>query len=153
VKRINSRADAQKQAELAALAALSQVIGRSLQGKRLLIEGCTLDVDGFNETDQQITLVEVWAHIGSAKPAQKDKVLKDILKLTLLMRLFERNRPRCTVESYLLFIDDEAARHLQGSSWAAAALREFNIHTKVVPIDTHLRDAVQQAQVLQDIRN
>jgi hypothetical protein len=51
-----------------------------------------------------------------------------------------------------LFIDAEAMRHLQGNSWAAAALREFGIRTAIVSIDLQLRSSVQQAQSLQDIR-
>jgi len=112
--RLQSRADDQKAAEQAALAAVNAAFGVTLTPRRLHLGGRHFDVDGYADLGDRVLLAEIWAHVGKAKSAQRHKVLADLLKLALLTRLLQRERPSCIVEPSLVFIDAEAA---QGVRW------------------------------------
>jgi hypothetical protein len=152
-KRTASRSDAQQQAEHIALQKFGEELGIALTAKRYTIDGCRFDIDGYAETETTITLVECSSHIGTAKPAQRNKVLADVLKLALLQRLLKRENPDCTVRSVLLFIDDEAARTLRNASWGARAAQEFDVSVNVVTLDQTTLDTVRAAQGQQDLRH
>ncbi len=72
--------------------------------RRSLPDGGRLEVDGGTDDPEHPLLVEVWAHQGPPKPAQKAKVLTDAFKLSFAATLVPR-RPRLL----LLFSDQEAA--------------------------------------------
>ncbi|MBA2680473.1 MAG: hypothetical protein H0U76_19020 [Ktedonobacteraceae bacterium] len=112
----------------------------------------TVHVDGYCDDGQRIVLIEVWAHIGKAKSAQKQKVLGDVLKLALLSRMLAKEKPDRTVESFIVFIDEEAAAVLHGKSWGAFAAQEFDVKTELVKLDVLTIQNIKDAQRRQDIR-
>lgn len=133
----------QQEAEAFMLRALSEHLGVDLQPQRIhLPEGGWLTVDGA--TPALDVLCEAWAHQGRAKPAQKNKLLADALKLTLAARI-AGGRPRL----YLVVCDEEAVVHLRGRAWAAAALRHHGIQLEVVHLPEDVRGRVRAAQTRQ----
>jgi hypothetical protein len=133
----------QQEAEAFMLRALSERLGVDLQPQRIpLPEGGWLTVDGASPALD--VLCEAWAHQGRAKPAQKNKLLADALKLTLAARIVG-GTPRL----YLLVSDEEAAVHLRGRAWAGAALRHHGIQLEVVDLPADVRERVRAAQARQ----
>ena len=131
----------QRAAELVMLAILSAELQLRLAKKRLVHrEGAWAELDGWCADPP--TLVEVWAHQGIPKSAQKGKVMTDALKLLWAEATFYPAGAR----KILLLSDPAAAAHFRGSSWMAAALRHFAIEVKVVGLPTEHRAAVQRAQ-------
>ncbi|MDP3983876.1 MAG: hypothetical protein Q8Q52_02570, partial [Acidimicrobiia bacterium] len=98
------------------------------------------EVDGFSASPP--VLVEVWAHIGVPKSAQKHKVLADALKLVWIDRRYLASRSR----KVILFADAAAAAHFQGRSWMAAALRDLGIELLVEELPQETRQRVLAAQ-------
>ena len=47
----------------------------------------------FHKSDNGVTLVEAWAHVGKAKAAQRNKVLSDMLKLALVTSVLRKSYP------------------------------------------------------------
>lgn len=75
-------------------------------------------------------VVEIYARIGDLKGAQLHKVRADILKLA-----FIEKRLGSQWKKYICFIDEDAAKFIKGTSWAAEAAREFEIKPIVVKIE------------------
>ncbi len=151
-KRAGSRSDAQRAAEGAAIEALSRQLGVPIVSQPLALGGQRFDVDGYYEAQNRIILAEVWAHVGPAKPAQRHKVMSDVLKLALLQRLLLQTRPEYRIESYIVFIDPNAADVIQNASWRTLAAKEFGVTPIQVLIPQEYIDAVRAAQLKQDIR-
>lgn len=134
----------QREAEVALLAQLSSRLGADLRKKQFRAAiGTRVEVDGYSELP--LILVEVWAHQGIAKSAQKAKVLTDALKLLWIEEAFLTGSAR----KILLLSDDAAAAHFQGRSWMAEVLRHFSIEIVVEDLPADLRLAVASAQVRQ----
>ena len=111
----------QRDAEAVMLELLGQQLGGTLRKERFpLPDAGWLEVDGVSR--DPAVLCEAWAHIGTAKSAQKNKVAVDALKLMYASRFFP-NSPR----KILLFADPLAAKHLTGRSWVAQLLRAEGI--------------------------
>lgn len=101
-----------------------------------------VELDGFALGDHPI-LAEAWAHIGEPKPAQKQKVLADALRLLWVEReCFPGNQ----AGKYLVFGDAMAARHFRETSWAARALDSLGIEVRVFPFDERRRESILAAQ-------
>ncbi|CRK57990.1 hypothetical protein [Alloactinosynnema sp. L-07] len=131
----------QRDAERAMLDLLSTRLGIALRPRRFaLADGVRIEVDG---ADQQLSiLVEAWAHHGPPKSAQKNKVLADVLKLLHVATTLP-TRPRLM----LCLCDSDAAHHFTSArSWAAHALRGFDIEVEVVELPADLKAAVLAAQ-------
>lgn len=109
-----------------------------------LASGARVEIDGANA--KHTVLVECWAHQGSPKPAQKNKVLADALKLTWIAQTMYP-RPRLI----LCMSDSAAAAPFQSPSrsWGAQALRDVGIEVSVVDLPENVRAAVADAQVRQ----
>jgi len=130
----------------------SRQLGRELGKATIPIGSARVAVDGFHKGEDGVTLVEVWAHVGKAKTAQRDKVLGDMLKLALVTSVLRKSYPGLTVESYLLFADSAAANVVNGKGWASLAAKEFGITAKVITLSTEVIDTIKEAQRKQDIR-
>jgi hypothetical protein len=100
-----------------------------------LPDGGRLEVDGGTDDPEHPLLVEVWAHQGPPKPAQKAKVLTDAFKLSFAATLVPRRL--CLL---LLFSDQEAA------AWSAAAIRQAGIEVMVVTLPEQERAKIRDAQ-------
>jgi hypothetical protein len=110
--------------------------------RRSLPGGARLEVDGGTDDPVSPLLVEVWAHQGSPRGAQRAKVLTDALKLSFAATLLSP-RPRLL----LLFSDEAAAApFLSPRAWPTAALREAGIDVMVVPLAEDERAKIRQAQ-------
>ena len=106
---------------------------------RVALDGTKAIPDGFCLTP--LIFCEAWAHIGSAKSAQKNKVLADVLKLIFFERLARRK-----ARKILIFADAKARKHLMNESWAARALKEFEIETRVVGVSPEMQEKITAAQ-------
>ncbi|MFO7958099.1 MAG: hypothetical protein R6X33_13495 [Candidatus Brocadiia bacterium] len=84
--------------------------------------------------------VEIWAHQGAAKSAQKAKVMKDMCKLLLCDRLLDD----CCRK--LFVVSDEAAIAFLRGSWQGQFAEEYGVDTLVVDIPDDLRDEIRAAQ-------
>ena len=130
----------QREAENRLLSELSNELGITLTKKKLgLDRGSWIEIDGFCESP--LILCEAWAHIGSPKPAQKNKVMTDAFKLLFASTLIKSNGKRI-----LLFADRDAAAHFQGKSWMAQCLKEYNIEVRIIELPEELKAKVMKAQ-------
>jgi hypothetical protein len=103
--------------------------------------GERVEVDG---ADPELTvLVECWAHQGRTKPAQRNKVLTDALKLHWIGTT-RYPRPRL-----ILCLSDPAAAASflpSASTWAARALQDLKIEMRVVTLPDDVRTNILNAQ-------
>jgi len=134
------------------IAEFSRELGRELAAETIPLGTARVTVDGFHRDDRSITLVEVWAHIGKAKAAQRNKVLSDMLKLVLVSSVLRRSYPTLNVESYLVFADVNACRVVTGKGWASLAAEEFGVESKIITLSPEVMKAIRDAQRKQDIR-
>lgn len=131
----------QRAAEVEMLATLAAELGVPLAKKRMVhVDGAWTELDGHSADPP--TLVEVWAHQGLPKSAQKAKVMTDALKLVWVEAAFFP----AGAQKILLLSDPAAAAHFRGSSWMAAALRHFGIEVHTVELPAEHREAVRRAQ-------
>jgi hypothetical protein len=104
----------QRAAESVMLGALSAELQVRLAKKRMVhAEGAWAELDGWSH-DPPI-LVEVWAHQGIPKSAQKAKVMTDALKMLWVEATFYPAGAR----KILLLSDPAAAAHFGRMSWMA----------------------------------
>jgi len=152
MKRAASCSDAQQLAERLMIAEFSRELGRTLGATTIPIGTARVEVDGFHRDAARVTLVEVWAHVGKAKPAQRNKVLGDMLKLALVSSVLRRSYSGLKVESYLVFADVAAANVVNGKGWASLAAKEFEVEARVIALSAEVIGAIKDAQKKQDIR-
>jgi hypothetical protein len=150
--RLGSDSLTQRQAEGVVLEQIGSARGLTLTPKRLSFQGRSFTVDGYAERGDEIVLVEVWSRVGTAKAAQKHKVLADILKLATLTRLLQQERPAARVECSIVFVDELAAQVLRNKSWGALSAELLGVRTEVIAISDQLRQAILAAQRTQDLR-
>ena len=100
-----------------------------------------VELDGFALSSTPV-LCEAWAHIGTPKPAQKNKVLADALKLVWVEKECFPNG----AEKYLLFGDQTAARHFTDRAWASRALAALRVVVRVYEFDEPRRGRLLDAQ-------
>ena len=134
------------------IAEFSRELGRELAAETIPVGTARVTVDGFHKDDRRVTLVEVWAHIGKAKAAQRNKVLSDMLKLAFVTSVLRHSYPGLNVESYLVFADIEAGKVVTGNGWASLAAKEFGVESKVVTLSPDIVEAIRAAQKKQDVR-
>jgi len=133
----------QREAEPVMVAALAAELGLQLAPRRIpLPDGSHVQVDAAS--DDLSVLCEAWAHQGPPKSAQRNKVIVDAFKLSHVAHVLGTS-PRVI----LLFSDEEACRALDGSGWAAGAIRSHGIEIKVVAIPDELRQRLRAAQARQ----
>ncbi|OKI61697.1 hypothetical protein [Micromonospora sp. CB01531] len=132
---------AQRRAEGVMLGLLGERLGKTLRPRRFALpDGARVEVDGAD--DGVTLLVEAWAHQGPPKSAQKHKILADAMRL-----LFVASTLPVPPRLVLCLSDEEAARHFTiARSWAATALRTFDIHVEVVELPAELRNDILSAQ-------
>jgi hypothetical protein len=131
----------QRQAEPLILAAIAAQIGIPLRPDRLVVvDGITVNVDGFAQDPP--TLVEVWAHQGTPKPAQKAKVMSDAIKLLWVERVLFPTGAR----KILALAHPEAAAHFLGRTWMATALHDLGFELVVIELPLEIRAGLEAAQ-------
>lgn len=152
VRRTSSRSDVQQFAEKLLIEEFSRQIGKELSEATIPIGQSRVTVDGYFKDSSVVVLVEAWSHVGKAKPAQRHKVLGDILKLALIANVVKRSCLDIKVESYLIFADELAATVVNGNTWASIAAKEFGIETIVIALSEEIIKEIKEAQRIQDIR-
>jgi hypothetical protein len=124
------------------LQALARHLGLELHSESIPVgEGARVELDGVS--DDRSVLVESCAHHGVVKPAQRNKVLADAMKLVLVEAILGHR-----ARKILLFSDVRAAQRFR-SGWAAVALAHFAVEVVVVEISQELRASILEAQVRQ----
>jgi hypothetical protein len=134
------RSDEQQEAEAWQIAALALQLGIPLVKQPRTIGTSRMEFDGW--CDSPPTMVEAWAHQGAPRPAQKNKVMTDALKLYWASRTIFSGEARLI----LLLSDSVAAAHFRGRSWMALALKELGVEVIVIPLPEELRNKVARAQ-------
>jgi len=130
----------QREAELAAVARLGEMLGVTLSpGKIALKSGRTLQVDGVSDT----VICEVYAHHGALKAAQVHKVMDDAARLRTAERMLGGERRKI-----LVFVDATVARSFK-SGWRAESLASDGIEVVVVELDQALKTRIIAAQLRQ----
>jgi len=130
----------QQEAEDLMIGLLGKTLGVPLVKKRFdLPAGGWLEIDGYCESPR--ILCEAWAHIGKPKPAQKNKVMADTMKL-----LFAASVAPGQQRLILAFADEVAASHFRGDSWMAQTLKAKGIETYVVDLPNDVRERILSAQ-------
>ena len=130
----------QRLAEDYLISRLGETLNVTLRKYKIdLSDGEWMEIDGA--CDSPKIFCEAWAHHGSPKAAQKNKVMTDALKL-----LYAEKVEKCQARKILLFGDRQAAQRFQGKSWMARALQSFQIEICIVELPTELRTAVLAAQ-------
>jgi len=133
----------QRRAERLMLDALGERLGLVLVPRRLERPGgVRVEVDGAD--DALTVLVECFAHQGTAKGAQKYKLVNDAVKLHWIGSTLTA-APRLI----LCVTDAAAVQHLRGRSWQAHAIRELGVEIEVVELPESIRAAVAAAQARQ----
>lgn len=97
--------------------------------------------DFYSEKDHIIG--EIHTHLGRLKPAQLHKIEGDILK----MLLFEKGQKGVKYTKMIVVCDMQEYMQLQGKSFVAEAIRQFDIRLKYVPLNkeqiVQLQDAME----------
>ena len=92
-------------------------------------------------------LVEIWAHQGKAKSAQKHKVMTDVTKLVFARSLLlASEQSSCRL---ILCFTDELAAHFKRGSWMAQAIKSAGIEIVVIDLPEELRERIRIAQTRQ----
>jgi hypothetical protein len=127
----------QRQAEVVIRVELERMLGCNL-GPSPAILGA-LKLDGFIDAQCPIC-VEIWAHQGKAKSAQKAKVMKDMCKLLLAEK--KLGKP---CQKIFTVADQDAISHLK-NSWQGEFAEKFGVELRVVDIDDTTRQQIRKAQ-------
>lgn len=153
MKRTASNAFVQVAAQGVMLQKFGEAIGKKLTSSQILLDNILVQIDGYCETNEEIVLVECWAHVGKAKVAQKHKIAADILKLSVASFAIRKQQPEKAVSCYLVFADEDAADVIRSSSWISAAARHYGVAAHVVQLDEATIRAIREAQKGQDLRD
>jgi hypothetical protein len=131
----------QRRAEGVMLAELGALLGVPLAPGRIQHpSGTRVELDGVSP-DRSV-LVECWAHHGPAKPAQKNKLMVDGVKLHWIAQ----SLPPVAARRLVLCVGDElAVRHL-ANSWQGQAIAELGVEICVVRLPDDLVQAIRAAQ-------
>lgn len=134
----------QRAAEGVMLAALGERLGVRLAPRKLdHPSGGRVELDGADEA--LTVLVECWAHQGTAKVAQKYKLVNDAVKLHWIATSLPPAHRRL-----IICVSDEAAvRHLRGRSWQRQAITHLGVELVVVELPTDVVTSITAAQVRQ----
>lgn len=105
-----------------------------------------IEIDGFNETNK--VLCEAFAHIGELKPAQKNKVMADILKMLLIEKIYGGDWKKI-----IAFADNKTAHLFQCATLYGKVVKTFGIDIQIVKLEPETCNKVQLAQKRQRMIN
>lgn len=107
-----------------------------------------MEFDCYGKHDKTVLLAEIYARQGKLESGQKHKVVGDILKMYAQSESYKQTG--MTVRMVFIFASDEAAKYLQGNSWAAAIARKIGIEIHNFPLDEMQTKALLKAQTAQN---
>lgn len=144
----NSCSLEQRGAQAVMLQDVSRHLGIELEpNKEIRLAECRLELDGFAESDECVTMVECYARIGRLRGSQPDKIDSDVLKLWFCAS--QQVKPvRCVI----VFADDDAKESYQ-KGWRRQALQRANIEVYVAQLSDTTRHTIQEAQRRQHMTN
>lgn len=152
MKRHGSDSQAQRDAQSQMLERFGKTIQKDLQpNHKVSLDGASVNVDGYFESQQEIVLVECWAHMNKAKPAQRHKIAADILKLSFVSASLRKKWPDKVVKCYIVFVDKDAAEVVNGASWIAAAAKDYEVSASVITLDSEMTGNIKRAQEVQNL--
>ncbi len=99
----------------------------------------TIRPDFYSEENNIIG--EIYSHIGSLKPPQKNKMLTDILKMLLMEKVTKRS-----FRKIIAICDDVVLKSITGKSWAATCFKSFDVEIMKVDIGEYNREILIAAQ-------
>jgi hypothetical protein len=138
----------QQKAEEKVLSLLNKNYKLKLVSEKLVVNGTTFQLDGYSENPP--VLCEIYSRIGKLKPAQKNKINKDILKMLLIEKMMLRQAQHDKKERFrkiIAFADEEAASSFAGGeSWYSKLKENFNIEIIIIDIPKILRSTLIAAQ-------
>jgi hypothetical protein len=130
----------QKLAENEIRSYLNKKYKLNLTSKKVLLKETTFQLDGYSESPP--VLCEIYSHVGKLKPAQKNKINKDILKMLLIEKMGGK-----TCRKIIAFSDEEAAKSFSGGeSWYSRLKDNFNIEILIIEIPSQLKESLVNAQ-------
>ena len=100
--------------------------------------------DFFSESEKIIG--EIHSHIGRLKPAQQNKIARDVLKMILYDKIHGSS-----FQKYIVVCDLEEIKQLSGDSFLSVAIREYEIKLELVDIPPHLCEKLKDAMRKQDL--
>lgn len=133
----------QQKAEKKVLSLINKKYKLNLVSRKVLMDGTTFQLDGYSENPP--VLCEIYSHIGKLKPAQKNKINKDILKMLLIEKM-----KRKKFRKIIAFADEGAAKSfVSGVSWYSKIKDYFGIEIIVVNLSKSLKELLLKAQLIQ----
>ena len=141
-----SNSSEQQQAEQLMLELLEIKLGSNFNEDTHLPVDVNVKPDAIDFDKKYI--VEIYAHIGKLKGAQKDKVMGDILKLILIEKILKEKWTKV-----LCFSDEAAADYVRGKSWVAEVVRLFDISVHTVTLPEEQLNMIKSAQKRQRMEN
>jgi hypothetical protein len=91
---------------------------------------------------------EIFAHVGTPKKAQDNKIANDILKMLLLEKVKGK-----TYRKILVVCDEEEQKKLVGESALAESIRQFGVEVCRAEIKEETRRKLEAAQKRQEMIN
>ena len=143
----------QQKAEKKVLSLINKKYKLKLVSKKVVVDGTSFQLDGYSENPP--VLCEIYSHIGKLKPAQKNKINKDILKMLLIEKMHEmpdqvRHDNNGKFRKIIAFSDEEAAKSFVGGvSWYSKIKDYFGIEIIVVNLSRSLKELLLKAQLIQ----
>lgn len=101
--------------------------------------------DFYSEKD--LIIGEIHTHLGRLKPAQLHKIEGDILK----MLLFEKGQKGVKYTKMIVVCDIQEYVQLQGKSFVAEAIRQFDIKLACIPLKAEQIDQLKNAMKNQNL--
>lgn len=102
----------------------------------------------YKNSARQWIFIEVYAHQGPLKSAQRQKVCTDILKLITAEKILQQ-----PIQKYILFGCDEAMQCFQNNSWPARSVKEWDIKLEVGELAEQTKQKLRAAQARQKMVN
>jgi hypothetical protein len=102
--------------------------------------------DFYSETE--CIIGEIFAHLGTPKKAQDNKIANDILKMLLLEKVKGK-----TYRKILVVCDEEERKKLVGESALAESIRQFGVEVYRAEITEETRRKLETAQKRQEMIN
>lgn len=138
----------QQSAEKKILTLLNKKHNLNLINNKIVIDNTSFQIDGYSENPP--VLCEIYSRIGKLKPAQMNKISKDILKMLLIEKMMLRQAKHSKFRKIIAFADNETAgSFMDGDSWYSKLKENFDIEIVVVNISPSLRESLLKAQTRQ----
>lgn len=145
-KRADSSSIVQVETEVIVRDLLSQQFRINLISTELRNGQVNIQLDIYSEEYKIIG--EIYSRIGRAVSAQSNKIKGDILKMLLVEKINGINYRKLIVVN-----DDKLYNQLQGNSWLAEAVRQYEIETILVPLPEEKCKSIIEAQLRQNLIN